>query len=705
MGRERGHTRLTLAWSTTKMRILDTLRRGVRRKGRLRQTLLLLPVAVAIATLPSGCVRAGFSLSMVGTEAESGPVGNFVPNDTTTSHSVNEPPQAAADFVATLVDTTLQSIAVLGNDIDPDDDQLTLVDVGSPANGTARINSDSSTVRYTPAAGFAGRDRFTYTVSDGQGHEVGASVEVAVGQRFVWVGLAPDHAWYSPQNWIGNVIPTKDDVAIFDDSCSGHNCDCSVTRDVTVGGIRIADSYGGTFRQIRNASLIIGSHGLSQQGGAFLGGDGPIDIDGNFSLLGGSFVSTRGELSIGGTYLDHNTGGLTVAQGAQFEANGGTLVFDADKGNALYTTVTLVEAAGGIQLNHLSLDVADPNATHGSNGAVVRLTEDSVLRIGGDLRMRDGKIVGGRIELAGDLVVSCEGGGICAEGTLTPVVLNRPGLQRYSGNAGTGPFLVVDKPSGSVEPDSSVTNYALSGLLLRRGRFVSPPGVFRFHFDHEYGLPGYSKEIGLRVLGGDFETNASSYNIDIQVSRDTNWSMFLLESAETLVLPQLTIRLDDYNFRSGFNGESIDLAAGTTVRVTGALSVWDGRLNGGQLEAGGDVTLFCSGERSCVGGGTTQLVINGNGDQQLSQVGATQAAIVPGLVLSIDKSGGQLNLANNLMLDQDGQSLALLDGTVVAGGRSITVDGNLSLAPGARLEMAGGTLDAGSIDNQGVIQP
>ena len=31
---------------------------------------------------------------------------------------------------------------------------------------------------YTPAAGFRGQDRFTYTVSDGRGNAIGMSVRV-----------------------------------------------------------------------------------------------------------------------------------------------------------------------------------------------------------------------------------------------------------------------------------------------------------------------------------------------------------------------------------------------------------------------------------------------------------------------------------------------------------------------------------------------
>ncbi len=91
----------------------------------------------------------------------------------------NPAPLATDDGTQTPLDTPV-TIAVLGNDTDPDGDDLTLTAVGTPVNGTVVINPDG-TLTYTPDAGFTGTDSFTYTINDGQGGVSTATVIVNVG--------------------------------------------------------------------------------------------------------------------------------------------------------------------------------------------------------------------------------------------------------------------------------------------------------------------------------------------------------------------------------------------------------------------------------------------------------------------------------------------------------------------------------------------
>jgi hypothetical protein len=71
------------------------------------------------------------------------------------------------------------TVPVLANDSDLDGDTLTVVEVTTPANGTAVINTDG-TITYTPNAGFTGTDTFTYTVTDGTDTAT-ASITINVG--------------------------------------------------------------------------------------------------------------------------------------------------------------------------------------------------------------------------------------------------------------------------------------------------------------------------------------------------------------------------------------------------------------------------------------------------------------------------------------------------------------------------------------------
>ncbi len=86
----------------------------------------------------------------------------------------------AADDTATTPAGTPINIAVLQNDSDPDNDQLSVVSVPEPANGTAVINRADNTVTFTPAPGFIGTTSFTYTIDDGTGRTATATVTVTV---------------------------------------------------------------------------------------------------------------------------------------------------------------------------------------------------------------------------------------------------------------------------------------------------------------------------------------------------------------------------------------------------------------------------------------------------------------------------------------------------------------------------------------------
>lgn len=92
-------------------------------------------------------------------------------------------PPVAGSHVVVFTPTSAQpslDIDVLANDSDPDLDPLTIVALTDAAGGTAAIVPGPQRVRYTPRADFAGRDVFTYTISDPSGYRATASVQVEV---------------------------------------------------------------------------------------------------------------------------------------------------------------------------------------------------------------------------------------------------------------------------------------------------------------------------------------------------------------------------------------------------------------------------------------------------------------------------------------------------------------------------------------------
>ncbi|WP_425411106.1 Ig-like domain-containing protein [Hyphococcus sp.] len=89
-----------------------------------------------------------------------------------------ETPTANADS-ATTTPGEPTVIDILGNDIDPNGDDLTVADIVQPANGAIAPNPDG-TVTYSPNAGFEGADTFAYTVCDVDGNCDTATVSVSV---------------------------------------------------------------------------------------------------------------------------------------------------------------------------------------------------------------------------------------------------------------------------------------------------------------------------------------------------------------------------------------------------------------------------------------------------------------------------------------------------------------------------------------------
>ena len=85
---------------------------------------------------------------------------------------------AANDDAATTPEDTPVTIPVLGNDVDPEGQPLTVIDATAP-NGTVSVNPDG-TLTYTPNPDFNGTDTITYTITDPDGNEDTATVTVTV---------------------------------------------------------------------------------------------------------------------------------------------------------------------------------------------------------------------------------------------------------------------------------------------------------------------------------------------------------------------------------------------------------------------------------------------------------------------------------------------------------------------------------------------
>ena len=99
---------------------------------------------------------------------------------TVTVTPVNDPPDAVDDSFTVAEDSGATALDVLANDTTAPDtgETLTVASVTQPTSGTVTLTG--GVVRFTPAPGFSGIVRFTYTVSDGNGGTDTATVTMNV---------------------------------------------------------------------------------------------------------------------------------------------------------------------------------------------------------------------------------------------------------------------------------------------------------------------------------------------------------------------------------------------------------------------------------------------------------------------------------------------------------------------------------------------
>jgi VCBS repeat-containing protein len=111
-------------------------------------------------------------------KAYDGVVYSNVATVTITVFGVNDPPIATDDTATVIMGSANNKIDVLANDVDPNEDPLTITEVSGASHGT--VTTDGSFVYYTPTAGYYGSDSFLYTINDGYGGTDTGEVNVTI---------------------------------------------------------------------------------------------------------------------------------------------------------------------------------------------------------------------------------------------------------------------------------------------------------------------------------------------------------------------------------------------------------------------------------------------------------------------------------------------------------------------------------------------
>ena len=127
---------------------------------------------------------------------------------------------------------------------------LTYAIVTAPAHGKLSGDVASGQVTYTPAAGFSGKDSFTYDASSTNGTSTAVTVSITVAPRSV------ARAGRAHRSKTGVKIPIRCSV-----DGVGTGPDCNVTVTISANTITVGETWSPTDRCLacRRATVVIGA--------------------------------------------------------------------------------------------------------------------------------------------------------------------------------------------------------------------------------------------------------------------------------------------------------------------------------------------------------------------------------------------------------------------------------------------------------------
>jgi len=152
----------------------------------------------------------------------------------------NEPPRVVSDNYTTPRNTplTIDKPGVLGNDSDPDGDNMTAVLVGTTAHGTL-VLSDNGSFTYTPDDGFVGIDTFTYRANDGMADSAIATAVIHVGRNAV-----PQVASDSYKILMNTTLTVAEPGVLANDVDADNDTLTAVLMSTTVHGVLTLSDNG-----------------------------------------------------------------------------------------------------------------------------------------------------------------------------------------------------------------------------------------------------------------------------------------------------------------------------------------------------------------------------------------------------------------------------------------------------------------------------
>ena len=359
-------------------------------------------------------------------------------------------------------------------------------------------------------------------------------------------------------------------------------------------------------------------------------------------------------------------------------------------------------------------------ATTGELPNLVIDKPSGTLTLAGTIRVLSGgwNYVAGALDPASSTVVFDSGSLLAGSHSLANVVLRGSGAK----SIGAGETLTVTGALTLVDGTWDGGTLAAHGDLTQTATFDGGSGSLRIDGSADQLFTGSATAAAgaLPALVIDKPSGTLTLAGTIRTARDWTYLGGALDAGTSSVVfaGAHTISGSHSLANVEFRGASVKtLAAGTTLVVTGLLTLTDGDLDGGTLAARGDIVATATFD-----GETATLRIDGSTDQLFTGTATATTGELPNLV--IDKPSGTLTLAGTIRvlsggwnyvagaLDPASSTVVFDSGSLLAGSHSLANvvlrgSGAKSIGAGETLTVTGaltlvdGTWDGGTLAAHG----
>ncbi len=357
---------------------------------------------------------------------------------------------------------------------------------------------------------------------------------------FNWTGAGGNSNWNTAGNWQNGIVPGAADVASFESTYCGANCNATVNVNPSVKGVKIYSTYTHTITQAAGIAMNIGSRGWIQAGGTFTGGNSTITYSGNFDLSGGTFSAPANTI--------YPLTNFIVTGSPTFNAGTSTLEFTEGgiitPGTVTYNNVTFPY---GTNWNVYNLSGGDMKvggtltSSFGAWNSEARTINNGSISAYGNVNISSYGIVGtSTIVMAGN-----------ASGQTLAVTGSVAQLPSFAIAAGANPVTITGLLNirgnytftsvGTLTSAGSTMNFVGNGGTITPGTITYGNNV-RFGYAENYGV--FSLAGGNFKVGGTLELSAGGWTGDpktinngtISAYGDVNVSVRGANGSATLVI-------------------------------------------------------------------------------------------------------------------------------------------------------------------------